>query len=86
MQKSSLLRLDLPPALCQTLRMRTALAILSRLTASTLVVPAKDYLIHTFHRTQLSDKFWCEGATFGDLNRDGKGDIISGPYWYEGPD
>ena len=22
----------------------------------------------------------------GDLNRDGKPDIVSGPYWYEGPD
>lgn len=47
---------------------------------------AKDYLIHSFKKTQLSDKFWCEGATFGDLNRDGKPDIISGPFWYEGPD
>src|SRR6267154_4782855 len=42
--------------------------------------------IHTFKKTQLSDKFWCEGATFGDFNHDGKKDIVSGPYWYEGPD
>src|SRR5678815_67529 len=45
-----------------------------------------DHLIHSFKKTQLSDKFWCEGATLGDLNRDGKPDIVSGPYWYEGPD
>src|SRR5437870_6435436 len=47
---------------------------------------AKDYLLHTFKKTQLSDKFWCEGASFGDFNHDGKNDLVSGPYWYEGPD
>lgn len=47
---------------------------------------AKDRVLHTFKKTQLTDKFWCEGATFGDLNRDGKLDLISGPFWYEGPD
>ncbi|MDB6041199.1 MAG: repeat protein [Verrucomicrobiales bacterium] len=40
----------------------------------------------TFKRTQLSDQFWCEGASFGDLNNDGVNDLISGPWWYEGPD
>jgi hypothetical protein len=42
--------------------------------------------IHTFKRIQLSDQFWCEGANFGDLNNDGVNDIISGPWWWEGPD
>ncbi len=40
---------------------------------------------HTFKKTQLSDKFWSEGATFGDFNHDGIMDIVAGPYWYEGP-
>jgi putative membrane-bound dehydrogenase-like protein len=39
-----------------------------------------------FERIRLTADFYCEGATFGDLNRDGKQDVISGPYWYEGPD
>src|SRR5262245_50585103 len=56
------------------------------LLAGSLLATAKDYSLHTFKKTQLTDKFWSEGATFGDLNRDGKPDIISGPYWYEGPD
>jgi len=30
---------------------------------------------HTFKKLQLSDKFWCEGATFGDFNHDGKLDL-----------
>jgi len=47
---------------------------------------AKDYYLHSFKRVQLSDVFYSEGASFGDFNRDGKNDIVSGPYWYEGPD
>ncbi len=44
------------------------------------------YWIHSFERIDLSDVFLCEGATYGDVSGDGKADIISGPYWYEGPD
>src|SRR6185295_4801301 len=39
-----------------------------------------------FKKQRLSDVFFCEGATFGDLNKDGHGDVISGPFWFEGPD
>jgi putative membrane-bound dehydrogenase-like protein len=39
-----------------------------------------------FQSLQLDDHFWSEGATFGDINRDGRIDIVSGPYWYAGPD
>src|SRR5262245_61726524 len=42
--------------------------------------------IHTFKRIQLSDQFWSEGASFGDLNNDGQNDLISGPWCWEGPD
>lgn len=60
----------------------------TRLTAALLlgIFTASAETVHTFKKTQLTDKFWCEGATFGDLNRDNKADIISGPFWYEGPD
>src|SRR5947209_4641193 len=34
----------------------------------------------------LSRDFMCEGANFGDFNHDGVQDVVSGPYWYEGPD
>ncbi len=39
-----------------------------------------------FEKLQLSDKFLCEGAYYGDFNRDGITDVVSGPYWYAGPD
>jgi len=65
--------------------MNTRLLMLATLLTAAVASPAKDNVLHTFKKTQLSDKFWCEGATFGDLNRDGKLDIISGPFWYEGP-
>jgi hypothetical protein len=42
--------------------------------------------LHTFKRIQLSDQFWSEGANFGDLNNDGDKDVVSGPWWWEGPD
>src|SRR5258705_13201376 len=48
-------------------------------------VSAADYTLHTFKKIQLSDQFWGEGANFGDFNHDGKMDVVSGPYWWEGP-
>ena len=51
--------------------------------AGTLAVAQE---LHTFTRIQLSDQFWSEGATYGDLNNDRVNDIISGPWWWEGPD
>jgi len=39
-----------------------------------------------WERYQLSDQFFSEGAAVGDFNKDGKMDVVAGPYWYEGPD
>ena len=49
-------------------------------------VLAKEYVVHSFERVQLTDQFFCEGASVADFNRDGAMDIVSGPYWYAGPD
>jgi hypothetical protein len=40
----------------------------------------------TYKKVRLTDKFYCEGAYFADFNKDGKPDVVSGPFWYEGPD
>ena len=39
-----------------------------------------------FETRQLDSEFLCEGASFGDLDRDGHGDVFAGAYWYAGPD
>lgn len=43
-------------------------------------------VLHSFKKLHLEKYYWSEGANFGDLNRDGKPDAISGPYWWESPD
>ncbi len=47
-----------------------------------VALPARD----TFRKVRLSDQFYAEGAYYGDFNRDGKMDIVAGPFWFEGPD
>ncbi|MBB5038366.1 PVC-type heme-binding CxxCH protein [Prosthecobacter dejongeii] len=54
-----------------------ALTSASLLQAETLI---------SWKRVQLADQFYAEGASHADLNKDGHTDIISGPFWYEGPD
>src|SRR5438105_2615009 len=46
---------------------------------------AAEQALH-FKKIQLTDQFWAEGADVGDFNHDGKTDVVSGPFWYEGPD
>src|SRR6266852_3257899 len=40
----------------------------------------------TWTKQILDARFLTEGINAGDFNRDGKPDIVSGPYWFEGPD
>ena len=40
----------------------------------------------TFRRVQLTDRFYAEGISAGDINRDGVMDALTGPYAYLGPD
>ena len=40
----------------------------------------------TFRKLTLTDRYYCDGISIGDFNRDGKPDIVAGPFWYEGPD
>lgn len=48
--------------------------------------PAAEYTLSTFRKVVLSETFYAEGASFGDIDRDGVMDVVAGPFWYEGPD
>ena len=49
-------------------------------------VVADEYQVSRFERQQLTDEYFSEGANFGDINQDGKVDIVHGPFWWEGPE
>ena len=49
-------------------------------------IQAAESLLHSFQRLTLSTEYYSEGAGFGDVSHDGKPDIVSGPYWYAGPE
>lgn len=63
---------------------RLATSILALAVSATCA--AADGSIASYRKLQLSDQFLCEGSAFGDFNRDGKMDLVAGPYWYAGPD
>lgn len=65
---------------------RLFLTVLSLTAAGAPVLLGADYQLHTFTRLQLSDVYYSEGAGAGDVTGDGKPDVVSGPYWYAGPD
>src|SRR6185503_17269539 len=63
-----------------------ALAGAAFVSLSSFPAGAAEFTVHTWKKLQLSDQFWSEGANSGDFNHDGKPDVVSGPYWWEGPD
>jgi hypothetical protein len=65
--------------------MRKLLLAAAILSFAPALAGAKDPII-TFKKLQLTDQFWAEGAAIADFNRDGNMDVVSGPFWYEGPD
>ena len=61
-------------------------SLLVLLAASLQPARGEDLVAHTFERKQLTDVYYSEGIAAGDLNRDGKTDMVYGPYWFVGPD
>ena len=62
-----------------------AFALLAPLALPAAAVAA-DGAVASYRKITLSDRFFSEGAAFGDFNHDGHMDVASGPYWYAGPD
>ena len=48
-------------------------------------LPREPALDSRFVKITLHREFYCEGASYGDFNRDGVTDVLAGPDWYEGP-
>jgi hypothetical protein len=69
-----------------TLPMKPIFAFGSFLCAGAIMANGADRSLHTFKKLHLDKYYWSEGASFGDLNKDGLPDAISGPYWWEAPD
>src|SRR5579863_5606244 len=65
---------------------KTTLAALVLIALAAVHASAAEESELKWKKIQLSDEFWSEGANFGDFNHDGIMDVVSGPYWYEGPD
>ena len=59
--------------------------LLAVVLSGSVMAADKEHVQHSFKKIQLTNHFWAEGADFGDFNRDGINDIVSGPFWYEGP-
>lgn len=38
-----------------------------------------------FEKRQLTDRYYCDGVTAADIDRDRNVDIVAGPFWYSGP-
>jgi hypothetical protein len=65
------------------------LHVLVPLVATLLLPPsvlAAANSVARYRKITLNDQFFSEGATFGDINKDGHLDAVSGPYWWAGPD
>lgn len=67
---------------------RTALAaatLTAGVAAQVSMTPLAPAPLEPFQRLHLSERYYAEGAAFGDFDRNGVRDIVSGPWWYEGP-
>ena len=54
--------------------------------AGTAALTAEEQKTPQWQKIVVCDKFRSEGAAFGDFNKDGVMDVVSGHIWYEGPD
>lgn len=56
------------------------------LSGFSVMAAANEFDLHSFKRQQLTDVYFSEGASAGDLNGDKIADAVYGPYWFAGPD
>ena len=66
-------------------RIRITIILSFLLLGKQTVFGQSDPIPVTFEKKELSAAFHAEGVAVGDIDRDGTVDIVSGPYWYQGP-
>jgi hypothetical protein len=66
--------------------LRAAFALAIFLATCGTRLTAQQYALDRFERKQLASVYFSEGANAGDINRDGKPDVVYGPYWFAGPE
>src|SRR5437879_1002710 len=66
--------------------MRCLTCLLTTMLLWSVPVVAEDLQVHRFKSQLLENEYFSEGANFGDINQDGKPDIVHGPYWWVGPE
>lgn len=74
-----------PPS-SPAMSLRLLAAVVTSLALPVLATAASARGVAAYQKLTLDEQFFSEGATFGDLNKDGHPDAISGPYWWAGPD
>lgn len=67
------------------IRVRTFKSLLALLASATAICAFGEPASSQFKKITLTDLYYCDGIAAGDFNRDGKMDIVAGPFWYEGP-
>ena len=65
---------------------RNSLLILSAMLSFCGPTDCREIRAGQWRRIVLDERFYSEGADAADIDGDGKIDIVSGPWWYEGPD
>ena len=66
--------------------MKTAFASLCLVAFAPFAVAAAAPRPISFQKIVLTTEYLCDGINAADFDRDGRLDIVAGPYWYAGPD
>ncbi len=74
-----------PAAMTRFKTISACVVLLNCLTSGAAKLHAADHELLSFARQQLTDTYFSEGISVGDINDDQVNDVVYGPYWFAGP-